>query len=137
MTNNFGFADSDFDRLDPNHWRRYFIVDGLEECRRFFRALLASSERQRILFAKMSTRGWCWGRGALRICGDYKIWAAMALERQNRLCWQAFESLSARTAKMFARETQAGALDIAEYFYVMLSILCRVAHPGHSLKRNR
>ncbi len=32
----FGFADSNFDRLDPNHWATDFIVDGLEECRRFF-----------------------------------------------------------------------------------------------------
>jgi len=62
--------------------------DGLEECRGSS-SLLASSDASASTLSQRGLREVGWGRGAYRICGDYKIWGSHGARRQNRLCWQA------------------------------------------------
>ena len=125
----FGFADSDFDRLDPNHWATDFTVDGLEECRRFFVLSSPVPNASAVLFRKDVYERVGWAEERYRICGDYKIWAAMALEGKIAYVGRPLNHFRTHGENVRSR-TQAGGLDIAEYFYVMLSILCRVAPPG-------
>ena len=48
----FGFADSYLDYLDANHWTANFIVDGFEECRRFFVLSAPVPNASSVLFRK-------------------------------------------------------------------------------------
>jgi glycosyltransferase involved in cell wall biosynthesis len=124
-----GFADSHFDRLDPNHWTTDFIVDGIEECRRFFVLSAPVPNASAVIFRKDVYKKVGWAEERYRICGDYKVWAAMALEGKIAYVGEPLNHF--RTHGENVRSlTRAGALDIAEYFYVMLSILFRVAPPG-------
>jgi glycosyltransferase involved in cell wall biosynthesis len=124
----FGFADSYMNGLDANHWTADFVVDGLEECRRFFVLSAPVPNSSAVLFRKdvyvkvgRADQGFC-------ICGDYKVWAAMALEGEIAYLAEPLNYYRSHRENVRTR-TQAGALNLAEYFYVMLSVVNRVAPP--------
>jgi len=127
----FGFADSYLDRLDANHWRANFIVDGFEECRRFFVLSAPVPNSSAVLFRKDVYGTVGRAEEGFRICGDYKVWAAMAL--QGKIAYVVEPLNYYRSHRENVRTfTQAGALNLAEYFYVMLSVVNRVA-PAETL----
>jgi glycosyltransferase involved in cell wall biosynthesis len=125
----FGFADSDFDRLDPNHWASDFVVDGPEEYRRFFVLTNPVPNASAVLFRKHVYERVGWAEERYRICGDYQVWAAMALEGKVAYVGEPLNHFRTHRENVRAK-TRAGALDIAEYFYAMLSILHRVGPPA-------
>jgi glycosyltransferase involved in cell wall biosynthesis len=124
----FGFADSYLDDLDANHWEANFVVDGLEECRRFFVLSAPIPNASSVLFRKNVYERVGRADERLRLCGDYKVFAAMAVEGKiayvaEPLNYYRSHSETART------RTSAAALSVAEYFYVMLWVVDRVASP--------
>ena len=122
----FGFADSYLGYLDANHWTANFIVDGVEECRRFFVLSAPVPNASSVLFRKDVYETVGRADEGLRLCGDYKVFAAMAVE--GKIAYLAEPLNYYRSHRENARtRTAAGALGIAEYFYVMLSVLDRVA----------
>jgi glycosyltransferase involved in cell wall biosynthesis len=125
----FGFADSYLDHLDANHWTANFVVDGFKECSRFFVLSAPIPNASAVLFRKDVYERIDRADEGLRLCGDYKVWAAMALE--GRIAYLA-EPLNYYRSHLenVRTSTSAGALSVAEYFYVMLSIVNRVAPPG-------
>jgi glycosyltransferase involved in cell wall biosynthesis len=124
----FGFADSYLDGLDPNHWAADFIVDGFLECQRFFALAAPIPNASAVLFRKDVYERVGRADERLRLCGDYKVFAAMALEGKIAYLAEPFNYY--RTHGANARTgTAAGALGIAEYFHVMLWIVNRVAPP--------
>ena len=76
-----GFADSIFFRgFDPHRWDANFCVDGHEECRTHLVRYNTVPNASAVLFRK---RMWDHVGGAdesMRLCGDWKVWAAIALE---------------------------------------------------------
>ena len=124
----FGFADSYLGYLDANHWTANFVVDGVEECRRFFVLSAPVPNASSVLFRKDVYEKVGRADEGLRLCGDYKVFAAMAVE--GKIAYLAEPLNYYRSHRENARtRTAAGALSIAEYFYVMLSVLDRVAPP--------
>ena len=122
----FGFADSYLDSLDPNHWAANFVVDGFEECRRFFVLSAPVPNASSVLFRKDVYERVGRADEGLRLCGDYKVFAAMALE--GKIAYLAEPLNYYRSHGETARtRAGAGALSIAEYFYVMLSVIRAVA----------
>ena len=122
----FGFADSYLSYLDANHWTANFIVDGVEECRRFFVLCAPVPNASSVLFRKDVYEKVGRADEGLRLCGDYKVFAAMAVE--GKIAYLAEPLNYYRSHRENARtRTAAGALSIAEYFYVMLSVLDCVA----------
>jgi glycosyltransferase involved in cell wall biosynthesis len=124
----FGFADSYLGYLDANHWTANFVVDGFEECRRFFVLSAPVPNASSVLFRKDVYERVGRADEGLRLCGDYKVFAAMAFE--GKIAYLAEPLNYYRSHRENARTRAAkGALSIAEYFYVMLSVVARVAPP--------
>lgn len=74
-----GYADSYLETVDPEKWTKDFNVDGREECRQYFVRVNAVCNASSVLFRRAVYE--CVG-GAdenLRFCGDWKLWASMAL----------------------------------------------------------
>ena len=124
----FGFADFYLDKLDANHWTANFVVDGFEECRRFFVLSAPVPNASSVLFRKDIYERVGRADEGFRLCGDYKVFTAMAVE--GKIAYLAEPLNYYRSHRENARtRAVAGALSIAEYFYVMLSVVDRVAPP--------
>ena len=125
----FGFADSYLEHLDANHWTANFVVDGFEECSRFFVLSPTVPNASSALFRKNIYERVGRADEGLCLCADWKVWAAMALE--GKIAYLAEPLNYYRSHRENARtRSAAGALDIGEYFYVMLSVVDRVAPPN-------
>jgi len=74
-----GFADSYLDYLDPQRWSADFCADGREECRNYFISINPIPNASAVVFRKVIYE--CIGGAdeSLCLCGDWKLWAAMAL----------------------------------------------------------
>jgi glycosyltransferase involved in cell wall biosynthesis len=130
-----GFADWYLNYLDPNHWNTDFLVDGSEECRGFFVLTNPVPNASAVVFRKDTYERVGRADGGFRICGDYKVWAEMAFA--GKIAYLAEPLNYFRSHRGNVRSsTQAGALDVAEYFYVMLSVLDRVAPSGTLIQKN-
>jgi hypothetical protein len=113
-------------RLDANHWTKDFVVDGFEECRRYFVLTAPVPNASAVLFRKDVYERVGGADEGFRLCGDYKVWAEMALE--GKIAYLAEPLNFYRSHGENARtRAQTGSLDVAEFFYVMLSVLKRIA----------
>jgi glycosyltransferase involved in cell wall biosynthesis len=124
-----GYADSYLDRLDANHWASDFVVDGMEECRRFFALCDPIPNTSAVVFRKNIYEKTGRADERFRMCSDYKMWAAMAFEGKiayvaEPLNYYRSHGENVRTS------TQANALGAAELFYMILWVLNRVAPSG-------
>jgi glycosyltransferase involved in cell wall biosynthesis len=75
-----GYADFYLEYLDKTHWKNDFCVDGREECVKFLSSSNTVPNASAVVFRRE-----IYGRvgGAdenLRLCGDWKLWVALALE---------------------------------------------------------
>jgi glycosyltransferase involved in cell wall biosynthesis len=122
-------SDPYLERLCANHWTADFVVDGLEECQRFFALSNPVPNASAVVFRKKVYEKIGGANEEFRVCGDYKVWAAMALE--GKIAYVAEPLNYFRTHHENVRtRAQAGALDVAEYFWVMLWVVDRVAAPN-------
>ena len=71
-----GFADSYMDR---RRWTADYRADGREECRNFFVVSNIIPNASAVLFRKAVYEHVGGADESLRLCGDWKLWAAMAL----------------------------------------------------------
>ena len=71
-----GFADS---YLDRRRWTADYCADGREECRNFFVICNTIPNASAVLFRKAAYEVVGGADEHLRLCGDWKLWAAMAL----------------------------------------------------------
>jgi len=72
-----GFADSYLD--GRGRWESDFCVDGHEECRRFFCVSNVVPNASGVVFRRAAYEQAGGADESFRMCGDWKIWAAMAL----------------------------------------------------------
>src|SRR4029077_4425412 len=129
-----GFADAEFDRLDCNHWAADFVVDGLEELRRFFTVSDPISNTSAVLFRKNLYEAIGEADEGFAMCSDYKVWASMALKGKIAYVTQPLNFYRSHRENVRTR-TETGALGVAEYFCVMLWIVDQVAAPGTLLEK--
>jgi hypothetical protein len=71
-----GFADS---YLNGRRWTANYCADGREECRNFFVVYNTIPNASAVLFRKDAYELVGGADESLRLCGDWKLWAAMAL----------------------------------------------------------
>jgi glycosyltransferase involved in cell wall biosynthesis len=74
-----GFADFYLDYLDPHRWKADFCVDGREECRNFLVFSNIVPNASAVVFRRAAYEGAGGADESLRLAGDWKLWAAMAL----------------------------------------------------------
>jgi hypothetical protein len=129
-----GFADAEFDRLDSKHWTADFIADGIEELRHFFTLSDPISNTSAVIFRKSVYEAIGGADEQFRMCGDYKVWAAMALKGKIAYVAEPLNFYRSHSENVRTR-TEAGALGVAEYFCVMQWIVDQVA-PPRTLQKN-
>ena len=123
-----GFADEELDRIDSSHWKKEFLVDGAQELRRYFTLCDPISNTSAVLFRKERYEAIGGASEELAICGDYRVWAEMAGQGKIAYAAEAMNFYRCHSENVRTR-TEAGALGVAEYFYVMLGIVRRMAVP--------
>src|ERR1700733_6029856 len=74
-----GFADRYLRALSPDRWRSDFVADGREECQNYFIRTNVVPNASAVVFRKAVYEEVGGADENYRICGDWKLWAAMAL----------------------------------------------------------
>jgi glycosyltransferase involved in cell wall biosynthesis len=129
-----GFADAEFDRLDSNHWAADFVVDGVQELRRFFTVSDPVSNTSAVIFRKDVYEAVGRADERFAMCGDYKVWAEMALQGEIAYVAKPLNFYRSHSENVRTR-TETNALGVAEYFYVMLGIICLVEPADRILQK--
>ena len=74
-----GFADSNMAGLDPCRWTANYCADGHDECRDYLVRYNTVHNTSAVLFRRAIYDGVGGADENFRVCGDWKLWAAMAL----------------------------------------------------------
>jgi len=74
-----GFADYYHSDLHPSRWAADFCADGLEECGKYIVHRNTISNASSVVFRKAIYERVGGADEGLRLCGDWKLWALMAL----------------------------------------------------------
>lgn len=127
-----GFADETLP--DPGRWAADFYMDGTEMCRRYFALVTPIANASSAVFRKSAYEKIGGADESLRLCGDWKVWAGMALEGKvayvsEPLNYFRFHAESAR-----GRTGLAGT-DAVEYIHVSRWVLDRVRVPDSAFEQ--
>jgi glycosyltransferase involved in cell wall biosynthesis len=74
-----GFADEYLTDLDPNRWTRDYCSGGFEECQKYFVFRNIVPNASAVLFRKKAYEKVGCVDESFQLCGDWKLWASMAL----------------------------------------------------------
>ena len=74
-----GFADFYLADIDPVRWTADYCADGQEECRNYFVRANSVPNASSVVFRKVLYEGVGGADESLRMRGDWKLWASMAL----------------------------------------------------------
>jgi glycosyltransferase involved in cell wall biosynthesis len=74
-----GFADTYLDGVDAHRWKADFRADGREECRDYLTQRNTVPNVSAVVFRKAAYRRAGGADERLQLCGDWKLWASMAL----------------------------------------------------------
>ncbi|MFZ0738921.1 MAG: glycosyltransferase [Candidatus Acidiferrales bacterium] len=74
-----GFGDWYLDYLDPQRWKADYFANGAEECRNYFVFSNPVPNASAVVFRRGIYEHVGGADESLRLCGDWKLWAAMAL----------------------------------------------------------
>ena len=74
-----GFAGAHLSDLDPFRWTADFCADGREECRKYLVLLNTVVNASAVVFRRAIYHRAGDADENLRLCGDWKLWASMAL----------------------------------------------------------
>jgi glycosyltransferase involved in cell wall biosynthesis len=122
-----GFGDWYLDYLDPQRWTADFLADGAEECRNYFVYSNPVPNASAVVFRRAGYERVGGPDETLRMCGDWKLWAAMALQGRiaylgEPLNYHRFHDASIRNKSL------QGRLDVTETLQVIRWILSQVTH---------
>ena len=121
-----GYADSYLERLDAQHWKQDFVVDGWQECRRFFVLCAPVWNASAVVFRKEVYERLGMADERMRVSADYKVWAQMAMEGKIAYVGEPLSFYRTHTENVRTRTDTDGVL-LAEYFYVMRWVIGQVA----------
>jgi glycosyltransferase involved in cell wall biosynthesis len=132
-----GLAGLHLNALDWNRWKQSFVRNGLEECRDFFVLANPVPNASAVVFRKDAYEEAGGADERLRLCGDYKVWAAIAC--QGKIAFVAdplnyYRSHSGNVRTQMRRDP----LGLAEFFYVaqwIAAYISQLIAPGDELVR--
>lgn len=120
-----GYADSGLVDLDRDKWTNDFNADGQEECRNYFVYLNPVVNASSVLFRKAIYELVGGADESLRFCGDWKLWAAMALRGRVAHVREPLNYYRVHDATVTAESAREG-LAAAEYLRVIRWLLGHV-----------
>jgi glycosyltransferase involved in cell wall biosynthesis len=113
-------------RFGRDHWDRDFVVEGLEECRRFFVLSAPVANASAVVLRRDVYERVGRADENLSVCSDYKLWAQMAMQGKIAYLAQPLNYFRSHVENVRYRSRRL-ALDVAEFFYVMLWIVNQFA----------
>jgi glycosyltransferase involved in cell wall biosynthesis len=120
-----GFAEAQFAGLDHLCWTTDFREDGREVCRKYLVRANIVHNASAVLFRKSVYEQLGGADDTMHICGDWKLWAAMALEGSVAYVCEPLNYFRFHDASVRRKSTQ-GALNVTEALQVVRWILDRV-----------
>jgi glycosyltransferase involved in cell wall biosynthesis len=130
-----GFADFYLEYLDPRRWKEDFCVDGREECQNYFVCSNTVPSASAVLFRKSIYERIGGADESLRMCGDWKLWAAMALTGRIAYLGEPLNYYRVHDASVRNQSRKTG-LDVAEALQSIRWILSQVTPPGGVLEKS-
>lgn len=113
-----GYADLYLVSLNPTLWTADFTLDGREACQKYFIRTNPVPNASAVLFPRSLYEQVGGADETHRICGDWKLWAAMSLHGKIRYVGQPLNYFRFHTASV-RKETERNRLAIAEYLRVV------------------
>jgi glycosyltransferase involved in cell wall biosynthesis len=128
-----GFADRYLRHLSVDRWRSDFVVDGREECRSYFIRTNVVPNASAVVFRKATYEQVGGADENYRICGDWKLWAAMALTGKVAYFGEPLNYFRFHDASVRNRSTYEGR-DVMEYLRVIRWLLSQVTPSAEVLE---
>jgi hypothetical protein len=119
-----GYFDSYLDFLDRTRWEADFIVEGIKECTYSFLLCNTVPNASAVVFRTKVFESVGGADERLRISGDYKLWAGMALAGSMAFVAEPLNFF--RQHEQNTHRTTPGLLPYVELLYVVKWILARV-----------
>jgi glycosyltransferase involved in cell wall biosynthesis len=129
-----GFADFYLDYLDPRRWKADFSVDGQEECRNYFVFSNTVPNASAVVFRRAVFERVGGADESFRMCGDWKLWAALALAGRMAYLGEPLNYYRSHD-KSVRSKSREGAVDVAETLQVIRWILEQVTPTDVVLQR--
>jgi glycosyltransferase involved in cell wall biosynthesis len=120
-----GYADLDLLDQNPDKWANDFNADGREECSTYFVRFNPVFNGSSVLFRKEVFDRVGGADESLRSCGDWKLWAAMALQGRIAHVKEPLNYYRVHSRNV-TEESKRGGLAGAEYLRVIRWILGKV-----------
>jgi glycosyltransferase involved in cell wall biosynthesis len=120
-----GFVESRFRFLDDTRWTADFLADGREECRTSFLCTNPVQNASAVIFRRAIYERVGGADENLRLCGDWKLWAAMAFEGKIAYVSEPLNYHRDHSESVRNKSNRAG-LDAAEALQVIRWILGQV-----------
>jgi glycosyltransferase involved in cell wall biosynthesis len=119
-----GFSDPCLKDVDPGRWAADFCVDGREECRHYLARGNTVCNASAVVFPKAVYERVGGADESLRLCGDWKLWAAMALRGRVAYLAEPLNYYRFHDASSRSKSKGVGS-DVREGFQVACWILWR------------
>jgi glycosyltransferase involved in cell wall biosynthesis len=130
-----GFADTIyFPRFDAHRWTTDFCADGTEECRTHLVRYNTVPNASAVLFRKIIYAQVGGADESLRLCGDWKLWASMALVGDVAYIANPLNYFRIHGSSVTSTVDQAQ-VHVLEWLRVIRWILERVTPPDSTLKK--
>jgi glycosyltransferase involved in cell wall biosynthesis len=120
-----GYADSDLLDLDRDKWANDFDADGREECSNYFVRFNSVFNTSSVLFRRVVYEQVGGADESFRYCGDWKLWAAMALQGRVAHIKEPLNYYRVHSTNV-TEESKRQGLAAAEYLRVIRWILGQV-----------
>jgi glycosyltransferase involved in cell wall biosynthesis len=120
-----GYADADLLDQDPDKWANDFNADGREECSNYFVRFNPVFNASSVLFRKEVYERVGGADETLRSCGDWKLWAGMALQGRIAHIKEPLNYYRVHSRNV-TEESKREGLAAAEYLRVIRWILSEV-----------
>lgn len=129
-----GFADYYLDYLKTPRWGADFCVDGREECRTYLVSSNTVPNASAVVFRRKVFELVGGADEGLQLCGDWKLWVAMALEGRIAYLGEPLNYFRSHDTSVRSRARREG-LDVAEDLQVIRWILGQVTPADTVLER--
>ena len=120
-----GFADDYLARLDSRRWTTDYCADGIEECRNYLVRANPVPNASAALFRKAVYERVGGADESLRLCGDWKLWAAMALTGKVAYLAEPLNFFRFHDATV-RKKSEYMSADVMEYLTIFRWVLDRV-----------
>ena len=124
-----GSADFYLDYLDPKRWTADYLVDGIEECRNYFVHCNLVPNASAVGFRRSVYDLVGGADESLRLCGDWKLWAEMALEGKVAYISESLNYFRSHPNTVRTKSVYS-ALSLSESLHVISWMMQRVPPPG-------